>query len=148
MSYDVGAGGHLSFDMGLNIGHKIIKWKDVVKFVSSASQESKQLQKFFGWNDKNINNAQAIIKNYFVNMTTSLINKRISDLNNKNAQNAETIKNANEYLGDYKKSSGLYKFFNSLVKKQAEAEKNEAQKDIEKNNLEKITLQKTKIKFE
>jgi hypothetical protein len=51
-------------------------------------------------------------------------------------------------LGDYKKSSGLYKFFNFLVKKQAEAEKNEAQKDIEKNNSEKITLQKTKIKFE
>jgi len=45
-------------------------------------------------------------------------------------------------------AGGLYKFFNSLVKKQAEAEKNEAQKDIEKNNLEKITLQKTKIKFE
>ena len=55
----------------------------------------------------------------------------------RNVHYRETLlrKNANKY---YKKSSGLYKFFNFLVKKQAEAEKNESQKDIEKNNSEKI----------
>lgn len=80
-------------------------------------------------------------------MATGLRDKRLSDLRTENKKNEETIKSANEFLDDYKKSGLVYRIGAFMLKESAKAVKADAEKSLQKNNEEIKVLEKTEIKL-
>ena len=143
----VGLGAHLSADFNGPSAIKVIKWEEVVAFISDNTQESKMVKNILNIGDKKNQNSIQIVKNYITKITTDFKNKRITDLNSKNIDNKNIIKAANATIDKYKKSNAFMKLFRYEDKFKAEIVKDAAEKNTKANNAEIKTLKETEIKF-
>ena len=147
MSYGFGVGAHASADFGLTIKLNIVTWDKIAETIIEGTEEGKAIAKAFGINKSNLNSAVQIVKDFYKKTSFELIDKRISDLQNKINDNTSAIRAGEEYLKDYQSSGKFYKILNfftmNKVQDGLKAAKEETQEDAKEIKL----LQEVKQKY-